>query len=340
MRRASLISSCAAWLDYNSPRARSYGGQLGNFNATVSCCFRCNLATNNRKLAFSEPLAGKTHCCTHLKRDSDSAASYDSIRFHEADMFDNTMPYRAQKESRGAKSRYRPPLDVREAFLTDLLRDCGREVLDDKQLNLLRSESIRGDVPLYFSGDLSLLDRPCVAVVGSRDLSEMGRKRAARLARELAHDGFVVVSGLAAGVDATAHSEAISAGGSTIGVIGTPLDKAYPAANADLQKEIYENHLLISPFASGEQTFKSSFPKRNRVMAALSDATVIVEASDTSGTLHQAAECVRLKRWLFIAKSLAESENLTWPAKFLKEARVRALSETRQIIEAVLSERS
>lgn len=254
-------------------------------------------------------------------------------------MFDNTMPYRAQKGSRRAKSGYRPPSDVREAYLTDVLRDCGRGALDDKQLNLLRSESVKGDIPLYFSGDLSLLDRPCVAVVGSRDLSELGRKRAARLSRELVGAGFVVVSGLAAGVDAVAHSEAIESGGSTIAVIGTPLDKAYPAANAALQQEIYENHLLISPFAYGEQTFKSSFPKRNRVMAALSDATVIVEASDTSGTLHQAAECVRLKRWLFIAKSLAESEELTWPAKFLKEKRVLALSDTKQIIEAVLAER-
>src|SRR4029077_2549969 len=103
---------------------------------------------------------------------------------------------------------------------------------------------------------------------------------------------------------------------------------AYPAENKRLQEQIYRDHLLISPFASGERVFRANFPERNKLMAALSDATAIIEAGDTSGTLHQAAECVRLGRWLFIAKSVMEDSSLKWPANFKHYPNVRTLSST------------
>ena len=127
-----------------------------------------------------------------------------------------------------------------------------------------------------------------------------------------------MVSGLAYGVDTVAHTTAIETGGRTIAVIGTPLDKASPAENKRLQEEIYREHLLISQFAEGSRIFPSSFPQRNKLMATLTDATVVMEASDTSGTLHQAAECTRLKRWLFIAKSVVDDPALSWPKDFLR----------------------
>lgn len=127
----------------------------------------------------------------------------------------------------------------------------------------------------------------------------------------------------------------MQSGGRTIGVIGTPLAKAYPAENADLQEEIYARHLLVSPFAPGDVVFKGNFPKRNRVMALLTDATVIVEASDTSGSLHQAAECLRSDRWLFIMKTVAENPALTWPAKFLGNPKVCVLSNVNEIISRI-----
>ncbi|MFC7664417.1 DNA-processing protein DprA [Methylorubrum suomiense] len=160
-----------------------------------------------------------------------------------------------------------------------------------------------------------------VSIVGTRDVSEDGARRAARLARELVGAGVIVMSGLAKGVDTAALSSARSAGGSLAAVIGTPLQKAYPIENSELQTEIADKHLLLSPFAEGEAVFKGNFPKRNRVMALLSDATVIVEASDTSGTLHQAAECIRQGRWLFILKSVVEDPGISWPQRFLKENR-------------------
>lgn len=232
--------------------------------------------------------------------------------------------------------RYTPPADIGWLSLHEALVRGGRRDLDARQLDLLQREHGSTDaVRIYFSGDLELLSKPSVSVVGTREVSDSGRARASRLAKELSSAGVVVVSGLARGVDAIAHMSAIENGGRTIAVIGTPLDKAYPAENAALQEEIYRHHLLISPFRKGEATFKSSFPKRNRVMAAISDATVIVEASDTSGTLHQAAECQQLGRWLFIVKSVVDDPGLKWPSKFLGKEKVAILSSTQGLIDAI-----
>ena len=118
-------------------------------------------------------------------------------------------------------------------------------------------------------------------------------------------------------------------------MIGTPVDRAYPAANKALQERIYREHLLISQFTPGERVFPSNFPERNKLMAAVSDASVIIEAGETSGTLHQAAECVRLGRWLFIAKSVANDPSLTWPSKFLPLPRCRILAKTEDVLDAL-----
>nr|WP_292583972.1 DNA-processing protein DprA [Mesorhizobium sp.] len=188
---------------------------------------------------------------------------------------------------------------------------------------------------VFYAGDLSLLQRKCVSVIGARDVSENGAARARRVARGLVDAGVVVTSGLAKGVDVAAHTGALEEGGSTIAVIGTPLDKAYPVDHADIQTEIYAHHLLISQFRPGARTFPSDFPKRNRLMAALTDASVIVEASDSSGTLHQAAECVRLGRWLFIMKAVADNRDLEWPSKFLKSPKVAVLTSVQDILDAI-----
>lgn len=227
--------------------------------------------------------------------------------------------------------RYQPPTDVVRVHLQQILRKPGHKVLANKQLDLLRSNEHR-EVFVYYAGDISLLDKPSVAIVGAREVSDAGKNRAYKLARELVSAGVVVVSGLAKGVDTAAHYGAIQNHGHTIAVIGTPLTKAYPAENKFLQEEIHGHHLLLSPFADGETVFKANFPKRNRVMALLSDATVIVEASDTSGSLHQAAECLRSDRWLFIMKTVAEDPSLTWPQKFLGHPKVCMLSSTNDIL--------
>jgi DNA processing protein len=240
-----------------------------------------------------------------------------------------TMPRRA---------RYLPPRKTAETTLNALLEESGRRGLDERQSDFLRSDGVKGgkgDVRIFYAGDISLLAERCVSIVGTREVSEAGWLRATRLARELAESKIIIVSGLAKGVDTAALTSAISARGKTIGVIGTPLTKAYPIENHELQETIWQQHLLMTPFAPGEIVFKTNFPKRNRVMAAISDATVIVEASDTSGTLHQAAECQRLGRWLFIMKSVAEDPTLKWPSSFLQGPKTAVLMGTDEILKAI-----
>lgn len=228
------------------------------------------------------------------------------------------------------KPRYRPPSSVQDVDLNELLMFAKRPV-PDAQNDLFRKAG-EAEPVIHLAGNADLLLKPCVSVIGARDVSEDGLARASRIAREMARAGIVVVSGLAKGVDQSAHRSAIAAGGDTIAVIGTPLDKAYPAENAALQEEIWIDHLLVSQFLPGQRTFPSDFPKRNRLMAALTDASIIVEASDTSGTLHQAAECARLGRWLFIMRSVVENPKLTWPSKFLGLPKVEVLTDPSDVI--------
>ena len=232
---------------------------------------------------------------------------------------------------RGRRRRYSPPDEQHQYLLSDLLQRVGRAALDPKQYEMLRSGG-EGNVKIYYSGHLDLLDAPAVSIVGTREVSEPGRKRAYQLARSLSAAGVTVVSGLAKGVDTAALTGVVDNGGHAVAVIGTPLDKAYPAENTELQQTIYAHHLLLSPFRIGTPVFKSNFPVRNRIMAAISDATVIIEASDTSGTLHQASECVKLNRWLFIAKSVLDDRSLKWPARFLDYEKTAALNSVDDVL--------
>jgi DNA processing protein len=171
---------------------------------------------------------------------------------------------------------------------------------------------------LYLAGDRTLLEKgPRVSIVGSRQPSPEGLKRASYLARALVQHQIVVVSGLAAGIDRAAHISAIESGGSTIAVLGTPLDRSYPRENEELQALIIDKHLAVSQFPSGTPTQPKNFPLRNRTMALLTDATVIVEAGEKSGTLHQGWEALRLGRALFLMDSVARNESLSWPREMI-----------------------
>lgn len=234
---------------------------------------------------------------------------------------------------------YHPPNreEVRTITLSELLKGTSRQLPASEQGAFqFGAPTGYGATLLYLAGNRELLRRPCVAVVGTRKVSREGAARAKRLARELVEAGVVVVSGLAMGVDGEAMRSAIACGGNTIGVLGTPLDIATPSENRALQEKVYREHLLISQFPSGSSVNKGNFPRRNRVMAAISDATVIVEASDTSGTLHQARECLDLGRWLFIAASVVENSELSWPKEFLKHSKTAVLKSTSEILERIL----
>ena len=143
---------------------------------------------------------------------------------------------------------------------------------------------------LYVTGGLNeLLLRPRVAIVGSRKISQYGKVVTARLARELVQQGIVIVSGLAYGVDATAHRGALEAGGLTIAVLPSSLDEIYPAAHRNLASAIVEGGgALISEYPKGTPTLKHNFIGRNRIVSGMSDALLITEAAENSGTMHTA----------------------------------------------------
>jgi DNA processing protein len=188
--------------------------------------------------------------------------------------------------------------------------------------------------PVFVSGDLHLLNGvPRVAIVGARKASAEGLELARNLATELVAHGVVVVSGLAEGVDTMAHAGAIAAGGRTIAVIGTATDRAYPAANSSMQRKIALEHLLVSQFARGSEVFPSNFIKRNRTMAVLTHASVIVEASDTSGSLSQASETMELGKPLFFMKGNL-GKGLAWPERF-RSAGAQVVESVRQIVDSI-----
>ena len=193
--------------------------------------------------------------------------------------------------------------------------------------------------PLFAAGRVNLLrGRSRVSIVGSRMASDEGRKRAARLARFLASKGIIVVSGLAEGIDTAAHSAVMDAGGDTVAVLGTPLDRSYPTSNTGLQQRIMREQLAVSQFPVGHPVERKNFPLRNRTMALVSEATVIVEAGDGSGSLSQGWEALRLGRALLLMRAVTTDARLTWPEKMLHHGAI-VLSEPEQVLEALASGR-
>lgn len=139
---------------------------------------------------------------------------------------------------------------------------------------------------LYVRGAMpGALVGPCVAVVGARACSAYGRQVARLLGRELAAAGAVVVSGLARGVDAEAHRGALDAGGPTVAVLGCGIDRVYPSGHAELAARILERGLIVSEYGAGVEPAPWRFPARNRIVAGLSRAVVVVEARERSGAL-------------------------------------------------------
>lgn len=183
---------------------------------------------------------------------------------------------------------------------------------------------------VYFQGWWDLIDSKSVAVVGTREPSEDGKARARRLVRHLVGDDFTVVSGLAKGIDTVVHKTTMDGGGRTIAVIGTPLNLRYPKENAELQDLIAKEYLLISqvPVVRYQQAKNPTanrffFVERNITMSALTRATIIIEAGETSGTLVQARHALKQGKKLFILESNFTNPALTWPAKFEKQGAIR-----------------
>ncbi|MCL5783637.1 MAG: DNA-protecting protein DprA [Candidatus Thermoplasmatota archaeon] len=216
------------------------------------------------------------------------------------------------------------------------IRSVSTELLLGRALNDI--EIKHSPRVLYISGSMSVpVPSPRVAIVGTREPSDEGRKTAFSLASELAKRGVVVISGLAKGIDSEAHKGAIDAKGETIAVLGTPLNIFYPKENRQLQTEIMTNHLAVSQFPSNKPVYKSNFVIRNRTMALLCDASIIVEAGDSSGTLSQDWEALRLGRPLFIWKSVFNVPDLKWPEQMISYG-ARVLDDLSTVFEELPAE--
>ena len=137
---------------------------------------------------------------------------------------------------------------------------------------------------LYAKGNLALLNKPAIAIVGSRNATVQGEKNAEAFAAELCRHNLCVVSGLALGIDGAAHRGALKAKGATIAVVGTGLDIVYPAKHRDLAHEIVQHGLIISEFDLGVPSKPQNFPKRNRIISGLSLGCLVVEANLQSGS--------------------------------------------------------
>ncbi|MGH7527047.1 MAG: DNA-processing protein DprA [Gemmatimonadales bacterium] len=193
--------------------------------------------------------------------------------------------------SRAAATAVRGASRAQGQRLLGEVEDAGGRALlfgDPEFPDLLRH--IPDPPPVLFArGDLALLERPAVAIVGSRDHSPYGADVCRAIASEAAAAGIVVVSGMARGLDAVAHAAALDAGGTTIGVLGNGLGVIYPAANRGLYRRVETDGLLLTEFPPEERPHAGSFPRRNRLISGLARLTVVVEAAAGSGALITAS---------------------------------------------------
>ena len=161
---------------------------------------------------------------------------------------------------------------------------------------------------LFVRGALAPADERSVAVVGSRKASDEGLQKAAEIARDLVARDYVLVSGLAAGIDTAAHRGALDSGGRTVAVIGTGLRHSFPQQNAELQDQIARESAVVSQFWPGQEPRRWTFPQRNAVMSGFARASVVVEAGNKSGARMQARLAVEHGRPVFLLRSLLRHE--------------------------------
>ena len=188
---------------------------------------------------------------------------------------------------------------------------------------------------LYCIGPMEIpLSSSRISVIGSRRASETGLLETKNIVQFLTKNKITVVSGLARGIDTTAHTATMEYGGSTIAVLGTPLSRVYPKENSGLQEAIMKDHLVVSQYPVDHVTRPRDFVLRNRTMALISDGTIVVEAGESSGSLHQCWETLRLGRPLFIYRDVMENDSLKWPEKMMEYGAMN-LDELEDVLENI-----
>jgi len=188
---------------------------------------------------------------------------------------------------------------------------------------------------LFYWGELKDDDAVSVAVVGTREPSERGGARAAKMARLLSKAGVTVLSGLAKGIDTAAHRAALDAEGRTIAVLGSGLNRIYPKENAPLAAQIAENGAVVSQFWPDAPPRQANFPRRNITMSGLGQGTVVIEASATSGAKMQARLAIEHGKQVFLLDSLVKEHG--WARQYVEERGAHRIASVDDILNLLRS---
>lgn len=221
------------------------------------------------------------------------------LRYRTAGAALDALPELAARSGRRSKMVI-PPLE-----------DVERELLAFEDMNVRLLASCEADYPHYLRavdpcpptisvlGNIDLLHKPCVAIIGSRNASAIGLRFARQIASELGAEGFTIVSGLARGIDASAHHGALETG--TVGVLGGGVDHIYPRQNTELYHEMVQGGALVSESPLGYRATARDFPRRNRIISGLCQGVVVIEAAERSGTLITARYALEQNREVMAA---------------------------------------
>jgi DNA processing protein len=216
----------------------------------------------------------------------------------------------------------------------DALERVGARVVTQEDAAYPQSFRALPDPPfvLYAVGDVQLMSEPAIGIVGTRKPTEYGRRVASRLAYELARAGYGIASGMAKGIDAVAQTAALDAGGATVGVLGHGIDRIYPPENERLFHRVRERGLLISEMAPGEEPMAGNFPRRNRLIAALSAGVLVVEMGEKSGARHTVEYALELGKEVFAVPGQIGSEMSAGTNQLLKEG-ARLVTSAQDVLE-------
>ena len=237
------------------------------------------------------------------------------------------------------------PKTVQELHDSEILEKANAEIerleqlgavvitLEDEDYPPLLREIYDPPIALYVRGDLKkACARPCLAVVGSRRSSTYGVNAALSLSRDLAQNGLTIVSGLARGIDASAHRGALEAGGLTVAVVGTGLETTYPKEHKKLEGEIAANGAVVSEFPLGTPPLPQNFPYRNRVLSGLCFGVLIVEAAEHSGSLITARLANEQGREVFAVPGNITSQTSFGPNFLIKDG-AKLVQQWRDVVE-------
>ena len=197
--------------------------------------------------------------------------------------------------------------------------DCRLMLLSDEDFPLMLTEGITPPPVLFLRGNTALLQRPAVAVVGSRHATPQALRIARDFGEAISEQEIAVVSGMAAGIDAAAHQGALAGAGGTIAVWGTGIDRIYPPANKNLAYQIAEHGLIVSEFPLDTRPLAGNFPRRNRIIAALAQAVLVVEAAPESGSLITAKLAAEMGREVMAVPGSIDNPHSKGCHKLIKE---------------------